>query len=262
MFRLSGDDHMAEQFLSRLGEIEKSIGSLGETLKRMITILGAVSEIKSELKVTKDEMMKGIKSLPQKTVTKDEIMEAFKSLPQPAPTATTESTLSREEVAEIVQAEIETLRTSINESLSSLRDDFKTLIEEIPQPAPPVAPVAVPIEETPVTEAPDTPIVVTPAVEEPAAVTISADRAMKVANQLETILGSLKMGCKAGDVLNQMNEAKAEIMKIVPSDPIMVKIDKWAGLIGGYQKRKELQARDILKLKKGLRAEIKKYQPA
>ena len=50
---------MAEQFLSRLGEIEKSIGSLGETLKRMITILGAVSEIKSELKVTKDEMMKG-----------------------------------------------------------------------------------------------------------------------------------------------------------------------------------------------------------
>ena len=59
-----------------------------------------------------------------------------------------------------------------------------------------------------------------------------------------------------------MNDAKVEIMKIVPSDPIMVKIDKWAGLVGNYSKRHELQAKDILKLKKDLREEIPKYRPA
>jgi len=85
---------------------------------------------------------------------------------------------------------------------------------------------------------------------------------MKVADQLELITKSLKMGCIAGDVLDTMTEVKAEIMKIVPSDPIMVKIDKWAGIVAAYPKRHELQARDILKLKKDLKAETPKYRPA
>ena len=70
------------------------------------------------------------------------------------------------------------------------------------------------------------------------------------------------MGCKAGDVLDKMAEVKATISKLVPSDPIMVHIDKWAGVVGGYQKRKEIQARDIIQLKKEIRAEIPKYRPA
>jgi hypothetical protein len=85
---------------------------------------------------------------------------------------------------------------------------------------------------------------------------------MKVADELQKILDSMKMGCVAGDVLDVMGEAKAEIMKIVPSDPIMVGIDKWAGIVAGYPKRNELQARDILKIKKALRKEIPKYRPA
>jgi hypothetical protein len=85
---------------------------------------------------------------------------------------------------------------------------------------------------------------------------------MQIAGHLNSIVKSLKMGCKAGPVLTTMEEAKESILKIVPSDPIMVAIDRWAGVVGGYQKRKELQARDILKLKKEIKAEIPKYQPA
>ena len=81
---------------------------------------------------------------------------------------------------------------------------------------------------------------------------------MKIADQLDVILKSLKMGCKAGPVLEIMNDAKAEIMKIVPSDPIMISIDKWVGVVNSYSLRHELQAKDILKLKKGLKAEISK----
>jgi hypothetical protein len=85
---------------------------------------------------------------------------------------------------------------------------------------------------------------------------------MQIADQLDYVIKSLKMGCKAGAVLDVMAEAKAAITKIVPSDPIMVHIDRWAGVVSGYQKRKELQARDILKLKKEIKAEIPKYRPA
>ena len=66
----------------------------------------------------------------------------------------------------------------------------------------------------------------------------------------------------AGKVLDKMSEARAEIEKIVPSDPIMVKMDKWAGTVSNYPKRKELQARDILKIKKDIKVEIPKYRPA
>ena len=59
-----------------------------------------------------------------------------------------------------------------------------------------------------------------------------------------------------------MNQSKEEIMKIVPSDPIMVKIDKWAGIVNTYSLRHELQAKDILKLKKDLKDEIPRYRPA
>ena len=70
------------------------------------------------------------------------------------------------------------------------------------------------------------------------------------------------MGCKAGDVLDVMTDAKSEITKVVPSDPVMVKIDKWAGIVNTYSLRHELQAKDILKLKKDLKEEIPKYRPA
>ena len=91
---------------------------------------------------------------------------------------------------------------------------------------------------------------------------ISATKSMKIAEYLQTILESLKMGCKSGDVLEAIADAKDNIGKIVESDPITVKIDKWASEVSKTPKRKELQARDILKIKKELREEIDKYSPA
>ena len=55
---------MAEQFLSRLNKMEDSINQLGETLKRMITILGTVTEIKSEVRTAKDEIIQALANSP------------------------------------------------------------------------------------------------------------------------------------------------------------------------------------------------------
>lgn len=254
---------MAEQFLSRLNKMEDSINQLGETLKRMITILGTVTEIKSEVRTAKDEIIK-----------------ALANMPAAAPAAAAPSVDNTDEYAKMVVQEVGAVRVFVQESVESLKKDMMGLLNEMfttfedalsaqSQVAPSPAPVAAAPEPAPVATIPEpapTPELVleeTPA--EPAVdatSSISPDRGMKVADQLEIILKSLKMGCTAGDVLDIMTEAKADIMKIVPSDPIMVKMDKWAGTVSAYPKRKELQARDILKLKKDLKTEIPKYRPA
>lgn len=248
---------MAEQFLSRLNKMEDSINQLGETLKRMITILGTVTEIKSEVRIAKDE-----------------IIQALANLPTSAPAAPAAD--NTDEYAKMVYQEVGAVRVFVQESVESLKNDMIGLLNEMvaniaesaaQAPPAPVAPAPTPVAPTPApvetpAPAPTPAPVETPAAAAPAPSSIPADRAMQVADQLEIILKSLKMGCVAGKVLDTMGEAKAEIMKIVPSDPIMVKMDKWAGTVSSYPKRKELQARDILKIKKDLKAEIPKYRPA
>jgi hypothetical protein len=88
---------------------------------------------------------------------------------------------------------------------------------------------------------------------------LPADRSMKIAHELTSVMNTLKMGCISGDVLDALSAAKDSIMSTVPSDPIMVKIDRWADLVGNYPKRNELQARDVIKLKKDLKDAISKY---
>jgi hypothetical protein len=245
---------MAEQFIARLTKIEESINQLGETLKRMITILGRVSEIKSEVRVSKEE-----------------IIGALGNQPEAAPAADNSEALASMVVQEVgairvfVQESMETLRNEMTQMIENHKNAITQVIEKMPAPAP--APVATPAPApTPApAQAPAPSPQPAPAPSPAAAMAASslpADRAMQIAGQLNSVIKSLKMGCKAGDVLDAMGEAKDAIMKIVPSDPIMVHIDRWAGVVGGYQKRKELQARDILKLKKEIKAEIPKYQPA
>ena len=228
---------MAEQFLSRLNKIEESINQLGETLKRMITILGAVTEIKSELRVTKEEILQAIAN-------------------QPAPTPHVDNS---DELAKMVVQEVGAVRVFVQESMEKFKIEMTSVLEGMMESIAEVA--AAP---APTSYAAPTPSNVPPAQETPVyeSSSIPADRAMQVADHLEKILDSLKMGCISGDVLDIMTEAKAEIMKIVPSDPIMVKIDKWSGLVSSYPKRNELQARDVIKLKKDLKDEIPKFRPA
>jgi len=248
---------MAEQFLSRLNKMEDSINQLGETLKRMITILGTVTEIKSEVRIAKDE-----------------IIQALANLPSAAPAAP--SADNTDEYAKMVFQEVGAVRVFVQESVESLKNDMISMLNEMAvsleasaakTPAAPVAPAPTPV--VPTTAPVETPAPVptpapveTPVAGAPVSTSIPTDRAMQVADQLEIILKSLKMGCVAGKVMDTMTEAKAEIMKIVPSDPIMVKMDKWAGTVSSYPKRKELQARDILKIKKDIKSEIPKYRPA
>jgi septum formation topological specificity factor MinE len=229
---------MAEQFLSKLTKIEESINQLGETLKRMITILSSVTEIKSDVRASKDEIIAALGKQAQATPTPD----------------------NQEALASMVVQEVGAIRVFIQESIENLRNEMIAIIDNMPVPTQAPAPAPVPASPTPA----PTP---TPA-PEPAPTTaaapssVSANTAMQIADQLQLIVKSLKMGCKAGDVLDKMAEVKAAISKLVPSDPIMVHIDKWAGVVGGYQKRKEIQARDIIQLKKEIRAEIPKYRPA
>ena len=247
---------MAEQFLSRLNQMEASINQLGETLKRMITILGTVTEIKSEVRIAKDE-----------------IIQALANLPSAAPAQPVVD--NADEYAKMVYQEVGAVRVFVQESMESLKNDMIGLLTEMvtsieasaakAPPAAPAAPTPAPVE-TPApapTPAPTpAPVEAPPVAAAPAFSSIPADRAMQVADQLEIILKSLKMGCVAGKVLDTMSEARTEIEKIVPSDPIMVKMDKWAGTVSNYPKRKELQARDILKIKKDIKEEIPKYRPA
>ncbi|MFW9795331.1 MAG: hypothetical protein ACFFEE_13575 [Candidatus Thorarchaeota archaeon] len=247
---------MAEQFLSRLNKIEESINQLGETLKRMITILGTVTEIKSEVRQSKDEIVAALGS--QSEVSAPDNQEALASMVVQEVGA----------VRVFVQESMEAYRNEITQIVTNLRNEIMQAIEKMPAPTPAAptpapAPAPTPTPTPAPTPAPAPTPEATPApASDIAQSSIPADRAMQIAKHLNSIVKSLKMGCKAGDVLDAMAEARAEIEKIVPSDPIMVHIDKWAGVVGGYQKRKELQARDILKLKKEIKAEIPKYQPA
>ncbi len=240
---------MAEQFLNRLKDIEKSIGALDETLKRMITILGAMTEIRSDIRLAKDEILDAIKSAPE---------------------GGTGSAPEIDEIAVLIKGQFDTIGKFINDAMESTRADILAAMKQMPAPAaaaPPTAARPSPKPKpapapTPTPEPPTPEIVVTPAPSAPTTVTVPADKAMKIADELDNIVSSLKMGCRAGEVLEQMEDSRAEILKVVETDPILVQLDKWWGLVAGYEKRKELQARDILKLKKEMRKEIPKYRPA
>ncbi|MFW9808634.1 MAG: hypothetical protein ACFFE6_04545 [Candidatus Thorarchaeota archaeon] len=258
---------MAEQFLSRLTKIEESINQLGETLKRMITILGTVTEIKSEVRVSKEEIIAALGS--QAEATGGDNQEALASMVV-------------QEVGAIrvfVQESMETLRNEVTKIIENHRTEMTKVIESMPSPAavpaaapkptpppapkatPPPTPVSIPTPEPAPPPEPEPTAPATPAVTEPVG-SLPADRAMQIAGHLDSVVKSLKMGCKAGSVLETLAEVKEAITKIVPSDPIMVHIDRWSGVVGGYPKRKELQARDILMIKKEIKAEIPKYRPA
>jgi hypothetical protein len=228
---------MAEQFLNRLNKMDESISQLGETLKRMITILATVTEIKSEIRVSKEEIMKSISSMPR-------------AAPPPLDHS--------DELAKMVVQEVGAIRVFVQQSMETLRNEMVELLQEMistaqaPQAA---APVAAPVASKPARARAQE------LEEEEVAVpsSLPADRSIKIADELTAIMNSLKMGCIAGDVLDALTMAKDSIMNTVPSDPIMVKIDKWAGLVGNYPKRNELQARDVIKLKKDLKEEISRY---
>jgi hypothetical protein len=228
---------MAEQFLNRLNKMEESINQLGETLKRMITILGTVTEIKSEVRVAKEEIIK-----------------ALGALPKAAPAQPDHS----DELAKMVVQEVGAVRVFVQQSMETLRNEMIELLQEMISAAQ-VQQVAAPVV-APTSPAPKrAPPPVYEEEEAPIQSSLPADRSMKIADELTAIMNSLKMGCVAGDVLEALSTAKESIMSTVPSDPIMVKIDKWVGLVGNYPKRNELQARDVIKLKKDLKEEISRY---
>jgi hypothetical protein len=236
---------LAEQFLSRLQDIEKAIAGLDDTLKRMVTILANMDEIRSDIRLTKDELLEAIKA---------------------APAPSSDSGGELDHVADLVKGQFDQIATFIGEALEATKEDLVVAMRQLQAAAPQVvaaAPAPAPTPAAvPAAPAPEPEIVVTQPAPTPATVTIPADKAMKIADELDNIIASLKMGCKAGDVIDQIDDSKANIQKLVESDPVMIKIDQWKGIVAAYPKRKELQARDILKIKKGIRAEVPKYRPA
>ncbi|MFW9959912.1 MAG: hypothetical protein ACFFDV_02780 [Candidatus Thorarchaeota archaeon] len=234
---------MAEQFLNRLNKMDESINQLGETLKRMITILSTVTEIKSEIRVAKEEVIKAISALPKA-----------------APAQHDHS----DELAKMVVEEVGAVRVFVQQATEALRNEMIELLQEMIsnfQAQQAAIPVAAPVTAPKASARAAPPVRVQEEEEEAATIpsSLPADRSLKIADELTAIMNSLKMGCVAGDVLEALSLAKDSIMNTVPSDPIMVKIDKWVGLVGNYPKRNELQARDVIKLKKDLKEEISRY---
>ncbi|RDE14079.1 MAG: hypothetical protein C4K48_07110 [Candidatus Thorarchaeota archaeon] len=234
---------MAEQFLNRLNKMDESIHQLGETLKRMITILGTVTEIKSEVRAAKED-----------------IIRALASKPAAAPIEHDHT----DELAKMVVQEVGDVRVFVQQSMESLKNDMVELLQvmianvervQITAPSAPSKPSASAApRRAPAPEYVES--------EDQVSSSLPADRSMKIGEELTGILSSLKMGCVSGDVLDAMALAKDSIMSTVPSDPIMVKIDKWIGLVSNYPRRNELQARDLVKLKKELKEEIQRYSLA
>jgi len=203
----------------------------------MITILGTVTEIKSEIRVVKEEIIKAIGKLPKA-----------------APAQQDHS----DELAKMVVQEVGAVRVFVQQSMETLRNEMIELLQDmisIVQVQQVAAPVAAPVAVAPARA----PAQVYEEEEVSIPSTLPADRSMKIADELSAVMNSLKMGCVSGDVLEALTTAKDSIMSTVPSDPIMVKIDKWVGLVGNYPKRNELQARDVIKLKKDLKEEIARY---
>jgi len=232
---------MAEEFLNRLNEIEDSIDALGETLKRMVTIMESVTEIRSDVRQARDKILEKIEE-------------------QAGATGGEPPTLSQEQIRAVVNDAMNQVEKSVDTSLAELEQSVNSsidgleeqLVAKIEQPPAQDAAPAAPAQQEPEAQKPS------PA----GASSLSPDRGMKIAEELENILDSLKMGCIAGDVLEVMEDTKSRIQKIVPSDPILVTIDKWAGIVKTYSKRHELKARDVLKIKRDLRDEIDHYHPA
>ncbi len=234
----------------------------------MAIILASVTDLKTDVKAAKTEILAGLGSArrsqddPHATeevvslmvselqATKDQLLTTMNDV-----ISALSAAKGQGDVGRVIDGRMKELGDMIKESIEGLKLELYETIEASRPPAP--AAVSVYSEEPP-EEMPTA----ARAVAAPVASSLSADRGMKVAEQLERIVDSMKMGCLAGDVLDIMNEAKTEITKIVPSDAIMVKIDKWAGLVGSYSRRHQLQAKDIVKLKKEIKEEIPKYRPA
>ncbi|MHA1960454.1 MAG: hypothetical protein ACW99U_09495 [Candidatus Thorarchaeota archaeon] len=242
---------MAEEFLGRLNKLEDRLSQLDESLKRMITILGEVTEIKSEIRVAKDEILDVIKSQtpaePSSPVG-EELLQAVKAEIQGI-----QSGSASDESLQALKTAFEEFSAQVIQMFGTLRVDLTAAMAVAPAPQPAAAvasavPVTEAVSEEPMAGAPSS--------------GVPLDRMMKIADHLDTIIGSLRMGCKAGPVLDIMTESRDEILKIVSSDQITVRIDKWMGVVSSYPKRNELQAKDILKLKKQIKAEIPKYRPA
>ncbi|MEM4734686.1 MAG: hypothetical protein QXS20_03125 [Candidatus Thorarchaeota archaeon] len=254
---------MAEQFLNRLAEIERRVISLEEMLKRMVTILTSVNELRSELKVTRDEILGAISSgsgaagdssvaeevaglvVSELQAVKDQLLTSMADV-----TSSVAKISAAGEGPATPQVNTDELKRMIRDMFDEYKLELAELVESgLSRTSTAVAePASAASAQSATTTQPP--------------VSVPPDKSMKIAAELDKIVESLKMGCIAGDVLDTMEQAKTQITKIVPSDQIMVKIDKWAGLLTGYSRRHQVQAKDIMKLKKEIKDEIVRYRPS
>ncbi len=247
---------MAEEFVNRLKQIEQKVDALGGTLKRMITILTSVTEMKSQLSVFKDEIINAVNSQTPFVPTTDTTEEITKLVKEEIAAAEKRLRAEIEQQMATLKGEIANLFSEMTQNIQTaqVQQPFAPIEATAESPGAPEASAAPESSQAPLAPSTDVPV--------PQTSSLPPDKSMKVADELDVILKSLRMGCKAGDVLETMAEAKMNITKFVSSDPIMIKIDKWVGLVSSYPKRNELKAKDVMSLKKEIRAEIAKYRPA
>ncbi len=124
---------MAEEFLNRLNKLEEKIDGLGETLMRMITILGNVTEVKSDVRMAKDEILEEFKKMPEPStvqpgVSKEDLVAIIGKLPKAEASG---PSLSSDEVSQIVRAELAGILEPILSSIQDLQESLQSKIDEI-----------------------------------------------------------------------------------------------------------------------------------
>ena len=216
---------MAEVFLQRLEHIENSIKDINDSMSRLVKLFSSFTEIKVDMEAFKNEIIERIERIESK-------------------------------VASNVAGE----GTGISIDLSAFEEKFEALNQKLEA-------IEAKLEEISTSGVkPSAPVEGAPSEAETFAIpgspteglAIPPDRAKPVVDILKGIIASMHFGVTSGELIDKMTEAKNDIMKYLPSDPVLVKIDQWVNMLMNTPKRNEVKAREIRLLKTEVNSEIER----
>ncbi len=216
---------MAEIFLKRLEHIETSIKDINDSMARLVKLFGAFTEIKVDMEAFKEEILARINEF-----------EAKVGASEGGGAASVDLAGFEEKFDELAQ-KIDAIAEKVEEILSSGAKSAAGAVEGAEG------------EKAETFAIPGSPT---------EGLAIPPDRAKPVVDILRGVIAAMKFGVTSGELTEKMENAKAEIIKYLPSDPVLVKIDQWINILMKTPKRNEVKTRDIRFLKTEVNSEIER----
>ncbi len=215
---------MAEVFLKRLEHIETSIKDINESMARLVKLFGTFTELKVDMNAFKDEILARIEELESK-VASGEVQTSGEG-----------GSVDLSEVYEKID--------NLAQKLESIEEKLGEILSSGAKPAPVEG-----AEQTETFAIPGSPT---------EGLAIPPERAKPVVDILRGVIAAMKFGVTSGELMEKMEQAKTDIMKYLPSDPVLVKFDQWMNVLMKTPKRNEVKTRDIRFLKTEVNSEIER----